>query len=153
MNNEIDYRDMYLLAGSEELSQEFNELASIYSDLYKDVYGFRPRAMALCACDYPSHDALFESMSHLRRMMDGLNAYAPTVFDAEERQREACVKSFEKTIAANISYGARNRSDAIAWICDSYDVQNNNSTYGWEHLEYLLDIPFGYIQKSLKEAA
>ena len=70
-----DLNDMYLLAGSEELSREFNDMGSDYSDFYKEIHGVRPRHMALCACDYPSHEALVEAMSHLRRCMDDLHDY------------------------------------------------------------------------------
>ena len=49
--------DNYLLAGSEELSRKFNDLASFYSDFHKDVYGTRPRYMAMVAEAYDSEDA------------------------------------------------------------------------------------------------
>lgn len=65
----------YLLAGSEVLSREFNDLASFYSDFHKDVHGVRPRSMALCACDYPDHASLVEAMSHLDRLVQGLQDY------------------------------------------------------------------------------
>lgn len=65
--------DEYLLAGSEELSRKFNILGSYYSDFHKDIYGFRPRGMSLCACDYPDHKSLEEAMSHLQRLADGLD--------------------------------------------------------------------------------
>jgi len=70
-----DYKDMYLLVGSEELSREFNDLGSFYSDFHKDVYGYRPRSMALCACDYPDHASLVEAMSHLDRLTRDLQDY------------------------------------------------------------------------------
>jgi len=70
-----DYKDMYLLAGSEKLSREFNDLGSFYSDFHKDVYGYRPRSMALCACDYPDHASLVEAMSHLDRLTRDLQDY------------------------------------------------------------------------------
>ena len=65
----------YLLAGSEVLSREFNDLASFYSDFHKDVYGVRPRSMTLCACDYPDHASLVEAMGHLDRLVQGLQDY------------------------------------------------------------------------------
>lgn len=71
--------DMYLLAGSEELSRKFNELASMYSDFHKDVHGVRPRHMALCADRYKSHEALAEAYSRLCRLYDGLNDYVTAV--------------------------------------------------------------------------
>ena len=90
MANEYSYFDSFLLAGSEELSREFNNLGDDYSDFYKDLHGFRPRGMALCACDYPNHEALVEAMSHLRRLVDGLHNYFNTLkstFDGREELR------------------------------------------------------------------
>jgi len=86
-----DLRDMYLLAGSEELSREFNDLGSDYSDFYKEVHGVRPRFMALCACDYPDHASLVEAKSHLERLLDGLHDYMDatrSTFEGRERLRD-----------------------------------------------------------------
>jgi len=65
----------YLLAGSEVLSREFNDLASFYSDFHKDLYGVRPRSIALCASAYPDHASLVEAMSHLDRLVQGIHDY------------------------------------------------------------------------------
>jgi len=86
-----DYRNDYLLAGSEDLSREFNDLASFYSDYHKDVHGVRPRSMALCACDYPDHASLVEAMSHLERLNDGLHRYVDSMrstFEGREALRD-----------------------------------------------------------------
>ena len=64
--------NMYLLKGSEKLSEEFNALGDFYSDFYKEFYGVRPRIMALYADQYHSHKELQEAYSHLRRLTDGL---------------------------------------------------------------------------------
>ena len=139
----------YLLVGSEELSREFNDLAGYYSDFHKDVWGFRPRSIALCACDYPDHQSLVEAMSHLKRLVDGVEAAAPAVFEEERKQRERNIAEFEAQVVSNIQYGAKDRADAIAWICDSYGVANEAGQDGWEHLEWQVGVPFGYVQKSL----
>jgi len=81
----------YLLAGSEVLSREFNDLAAFYSDYHKDLHGYRPRDMALCACDYPDHASLVEAMSHLQRRVDGLGDYMKAMestFKGREQLRE-----------------------------------------------------------------
>jgi hypothetical protein len=83
-----DFNDMYLLAGSEELSREFNELAGYYSDYYKEIHGFRPRHMALCADAYKSHRALVEAMNHLKRLCDGLSDYMNAMQETFEGREE-----------------------------------------------------------------
>jgi len=87
-----DFNDMYLLAGSEVLSRDFNDLASFYSDFHKDVHGVRPHYMdmALCACDYPDHASLVEAMSHLDRLVQGLQDYMTAMkstFEGREQLR------------------------------------------------------------------
>jgi len=87
----MDLNDMYLLAGSEELSREFNDMSSDYSDFYKEIHGVRPRHMALCADAYESHEALVEAMSHLQRLVQGLEDYMDSMkstFEGREELRE-----------------------------------------------------------------
>lgn len=143
----------YLLVGSEDLSREFNDLADIYSDLHKDVYGMRPRDMALCACDYPDHQSLVEAMSHLKRRFDGVVAASKEEFARQERIQQRRIAEFECHIERSVRCGAGDRATAIRWMCDSYGCENKSGTYGWEQLEFELDLPFGYIQKSMKVAA
>jgi hypothetical protein len=146
----MSYENEYLLVGSEALSREFNDVASYYSDFHKEVYGFRPRSMALCACDYPDHNSLVEAMSHLKRLVDGLNDASERVFADREQAQKMAIDDFEAYLLNCIKVGARDRVDAVAWICDSYGVANEPGQMGWESLEYTTGVPFGYIQKSLQ---
>ena len=87
----MEMNDLYLLAGSEDLSREFNDLASFYSDYHKDVYGFRPRHLALIASAYETREALLEAKSHLERLIDGLGDYMKSMestFEGRESLRE-----------------------------------------------------------------
>lgn len=143
----------YILVGSEDLSREFNDLAGIYSDLHKDVYGFRPRTLALCACDYPDHQSLVEAMSHLKRLFDGVVAVSEIEFARQEQIQQRRIAEFECVVDRYIRNGAGDRATAIRWMCESEDVANEPGTYGWESLEYNLDLPFGYVQNSMKEVA
>ena len=148
-----NYNDAYLLAGAEELSREFNDLASFYSDFHKEVYGFRPRHMALCACDYSNEFELFASFGVLKSYVADLEKASVGVFEQEAADRKKAVDDFEAYVTKCIQVGACNRAAAIGWACESHNVPNENTVWGWEHLEYLLNIPFGYIQNSMKVAA
>lgn len=148
-----DYNDMYLLAGAEDLSREFNDLASFYSDFYKEVYGSRPRHMALCADQYANVGQLEEALIDLRRCVSDVEKASVSVFEQEAVERKKAVDDFEAYVRSCIEVGATGRTDAIGWICDSHNVPNENSVYGWEHLEYRLNIPYGYIAKSFAEVA
>ena len=86
-----EMNDKYLLVGSEVLSREFNDLGSFYSDFHKDVRGFRPRHLPLCASDYPDHESLVEAMSHLDRLVQGLQDYLTAMkatFQGREQLRD-----------------------------------------------------------------
>ena len=148
----MSYENEYLLVGSEALSREFNDLADSYSDFHKEVYGFRPRHMAMCACDYADEAALREAHQRLISLECQLQAESQHVFAQQQLDTKKAIDDFEAYVSKCLTVGARDRADAIAWICDSYGVANEAGQMGWEHLEYLCGIPFGYVQNSLKVA-
>lgn len=81
----------YNFPGEEALSEEFNELASFYSDFHKDIYGFRPRHMALCACDYKHRDDLIQALADIREEVQSLKDYLnrkKETFEGREQLRE-----------------------------------------------------------------
>lgn len=145
--------DNYLLAGAEALSEKFNDAASVYSDFHKDVYGFRPRQIAMCACDYDNAEQLAEALAYVEEQIARLHVEAEHVFAEEKRRQDESIAEFEAYVSKCIELGAADRAAAIAWICDRANVENERGTYGWERLEYVMDIPFGYIEKSFRVAA
>jgi hypothetical protein len=149
----MSYENEYLLVGSEALSREFNDLAESYSDFHKEVYGFRPRGMALCACHYADEASLRDAHLALISLDCQLAAESHHVFAQQKADRKKAIDDFEAYVLTCLQVGATDRTDAIAWICDSYGVANEDGQQGWEHLEYLCDIPFGYVRKSLTVTA
>lgn len=112
--------------------------ADIVSDLHKDAYGFRPSGSFWMA---------WNEASDLRRQEiwdDLLEALDHAVNDQRQQQQKA-VAEFESMVTNNISMGAGDRANAIAWICDAYRSEDQPGFWGWEHLEYELGLPFGYI--------
>ena len=84
---------------------------NLYSDLYKDVYGFRPRGCA-DAWNKMSDEEKQVEWDHLCKQLEYVMA--------EEKLREQeAIKSFEGRIVACISVGAKDRKEAIGWIVDS----------------------------------
>jgi hypothetical protein len=80
----------YNLKGEEVLSEEFNTLASYYSDYHKDVYGFRPRSVALCACDYNNRAELLLAKKMVEHEISRIRDYMDEVkstFEGRERLR------------------------------------------------------------------
>lgn len=152
-NCSMSYENEYLLVGSEDLSREFNDVASFFSDFHKDVYGFRPRIMPLCACDYADEAELRDALVQVKAMLAAVQKDSVSVFEEEELRTKKCIDDFEAYVSKCIEVGATDRADAISWMCESYGVANEPSVEGWESLEYTTGVPFGYIQKSLQVAA
>jgi len=145
----MNYENEYTLKGSEELSARFNDLADCFSDFYKEVWGFRPRYMPMIAAYYESEAALQAAYNQLERDMEELSVDAVRVFDQRDQEEKQAIDSFEAYVSQCIQVGAGNRANAIAWICESYGVENSEGQAGWEDLEWKVGIPFGYINKSL----
>jgi hypothetical protein len=141
--------DNYLLVGSEDLSREFNDVASYYSDFHKDVYGFRPRQLALCACDYSNRADLERALKIVKGLLNDVETDSVAVFEQERIESERAIAAFETAVATSIKLGAGDRATAIRWMCDANGVQNQPGFCGWEELEYEMGIPYGYVQKSV----
>lgn len=107
------------------------ELASIYSDLYKSVYGFRPR--------HVNTEQMTEA--ELEAELDALELEGKVVFDQQKTDQAAAVVLAEKRIADTIASGAKDRVDALRWIHQAEDTNGDD-----EFLCYTLGIPYGYFK-------
>lgn len=108
---------------------------SVYSDLHKDAYGFRPRGEL----------ATFEDIAAFQKAWDIACKALEREQERESQRQAEAIKNFEEEIANNLQYGASSREVAIRWICDAYRVEDAPGQDGYEHLEYLLNLPYGYI--------
>ena len=113
----------------------------IYSDLYKDVYGSRPRYARFVSTE--EFDAEFE------RLVQRLS-----VQDTEEAVNQA--RSFTKFVARinetmQLVQGA-DRVRAIEIIAEAEDELNGFRDYGYERLEWVFGLKFGSIKQWLAAA-
>jgi hypothetical protein len=126
--------------------RDINELTKshdgdIYSDLHKDVYGFRPR------------HAMFESMEEFdadfERLVERLNEQQ----DEEAKQQVINRERFEQRVkdTMGLVQGA-DRARAIEIIADADGELEDMKFYGYERLEYTYDLGFGYIKTTMQEA-
>jgi len=103
---------------------------NLYSDFFKDVYGFRPR-----------HSSFYDkctSDDQKQVMWDDLSAaYVIEMKYQEEREKEA-ITAFEALIIKAITLGASNRKTAIRWL--SQAIGDNDPGY----ICYSLGIPYSY---------
>jgi hypothetical protein len=105
--------------------------------------------MALCADQYANEAELLKALEFVRAEIADLDKVAPQIWAEEQAIQQKAIDAFEAEITMLQSMGAGDRANTIAWICQAHRLANDDSQMGWEHLEYNLGIPYGYIKKSL----
>jgi hypothetical protein len=102
----------------------------IYSDMHKDAYGFRPRndVSTWTLQDFEAEFKIMQKQIHAD-------------MEQEKIQQEKACHEFEMTIQNLLSAGAKDRTMAIKWLNEANDTNSDNS-----YLEYLLNLPYGYLK-------
>ena len=105
------------------------ELESIFWDMHKDAYGFRPRGISTHLWDEAKFNREFDFLS--------------TVIQDNELLRQAAEEkaahAFEMRVQTIIACGARDRAMALRWI---HEAEGSNGDD--EFLCYLVGLPYGY---------
>jgi hypothetical protein len=109
----------------------------IYSDLYKDVYGFRPRYSEFVSTE--EFDADFEALIKM------LNRKESDEAAAQARNFVKFVKRVDDTMALCNCDEVR----AIEIIADAEDELEDMKFYGYERLEWTFNLKFGSIKQWL----
>ena len=125
---------------------------TLFSDLHKDAYGFRPNGLAreewAAATDSRKQeiwDELLEALDRAQRQ--------------EEARQEASVADFRAQVERNLQLGARDEYQARKWIVQALDLDANEYIYGGEIVCFRLDLPytmskmFDQICRELRQAA
>ena len=118
----------------DELSS-LEQLQCTFSDLYKDVYGFRPRSI-YTERQWNSEKILNMEMNRLSLLL------AEKEKKVEELQKES-IDLIEKQIKKIIMAGANNRETAIQWILEGADCSNDPDFYCYKN-----GLPYGYFNHS-----
>lgn len=112
---------------------ELEQLLSDYSDLYKDVWGCRPR---------------FEGMRQwtlevASAEMDSLIKRSEVVFAEEEAEQLRSIVAFENHVRDLIEkFGAKDRATALRWIDQEYNCNGDR-----EFLCYCANLPYRYFNE------
>jgi len=114
---------------------------SIYSDLFKDVYGFRPRHAEFACIE--EFDTDFKALGHMLNMQMAEEAKQQVI------NRERFEQRIKDTMA--LVHGA-DRARAIEIIADAEDELESMKFYGYERLEWHFDLGYGYIKSTMQEA-
>jgi len=86
-----------------------DSLIQIYSDVYKDAYGFRSRGI--------NYDAM--STEELEADLERFSAITKENMAEEARAEKAAVEQFYTAIDKLISVGAGDEATALRWMADS----------------------------------
>ena len=106
------------------------ELQSIYSDMYKDAHGFRPRHVDTFHWTEEMFSEEFAALELVIRQEELLRAFA---------EGKAAAR-FEARVDDLMATGAKDAETAIRWIMEA-EGANGDQAFA----EYLLGLPYGYI--------
>jgi hypothetical protein len=114
---------------------------SIYSDLYKDVYGSRPRGTT-----FQSIEEFDRNFSHLSRILDEQIREEKILQDRNFAEFVCRVDSIMGLVKNCFDNAA-----AVAIIAEAEGINDEEMRfYGWEILEHRLDLKYGSIKKWLE---
>ena len=106
------------------------QLGSIFSDMYKDAYGVRPRGISTHLWD----EAKF------RRELDFLESEISKNMRQQEEQEATSAQDFEDRVR-NICGGQLTRAEAIQQIMQA------DGAYDFDHLEFINGLAYGYLRE------
>ena len=114
---------------------------NIYSDLYKEVYGSRPRGDIFYTSDDAGKQAIWDNLiqEHEEKMAE------------DKIAEDANIKNFEDWCARLIELGATDRRTAIRWIVQSYAPNEMDLAYGASWVQFKLGVPFSYLKNELDQ--
>lgn len=106
------------------------DMQGAYSDLYKDLYGFRPRGSNI----WDNYEALGEEITYLHSELE-------RVIEREKAEQVAAVAAFEQRVNDIIALGAESREDAIHWIAQAVGYSDP------DFICHEFGLPYGYLGK------
>lgn len=114
------------------------DLQGVYSDLHKDVYGFRPRTV-------PTE--CWNNETWLRNEIEVLDIELGHVIERENAEHDECEKNFYLQLDKLIEAGAGDRATAFRWWAGAFDW----GYFDAERMDYELGLRYGTCAKFMKE--
>jgi hypothetical protein len=111
----------------------------IYSDLYKDVFGSRPRGHVFSSTE--EFDAEFERLVNL----------LSEKIDEDSIRQAANLEKFKERVAETMLLCNCDKVRAVEIIADAEDEADAYKWYGAERLEWCFDLKFGALKEWLAE--
>jgi hypothetical protein len=105
----------------------------IYSDLHKDVFGFRPRSIEFVSIE--EFDADFKNL------VEKLS----TQIDEDKIRQDANLEGFKVRVEETMRLCNCDKVRAVEIIAEAEDELDAFHDYGYERLEWVFDLQFGSI--------
>jgi hypothetical protein len=109
---------------------------NLFSDFYKDTYGFRPRNHAFYSPETTD--------SERQKMWDNLIVSHDAEMERYDAQQQYNIIQFENLVEKTMSVGASDRKMAIRWIIQGLDLTEWDLMYGGGYIAYKFDLPYSY---------
>lgn len=110
----------------------------IFSDLHKDVYGFRPRGV------------IFDSIEDFDAEYERLVGRLSEQLDEDAIRQSANLNKFFERVLETMELCNCDQVRAIEIIADAEDELDALKFYGYERLEWCFDLKFGSIKAALE---
>lgn len=111
----------------------------IYSDLYKDVYGCRPRY-----AQFASVEEFDEDYNRLAKLLS-------EKIDEDSIRQAANLEKFKVRVAETMLLCNCDKVRAVEIIAEAEDEVDGYECYGAERLEWCFDLKFGALKEWLAE--
>ena len=109
----------------------------IFSDLHKDVYGFRPRGVT-----FESLEAFDAEYEYLVQRLNEQN-------DAEKIRQDANMVKFAQRVMETMELCNCDQRRAVEIIADAEGELEDYKFYGPERLEYTFNLKYGSIKQAI----
>jgi len=106
--------------------EDFNECLMWVSDLYKDVYGYRPRG----------YDFQSWSFQEMQDFIDDLGEMNDRQIEAEKIREAQCVAEFRKKFETIMEEQGQGYHKALEWMFDGYISEEGFDWYSVESFGY-----------------
>ena len=107
-----------------------------FSDLFKEVYGFRPRTDSWA--DWTSR-----TPRQKQELWNALCDELEVVMLREKLAKDRKTQNFENRVKETLSLGAKTRKDAIRWIFQADNIDTTDGQFAG-YACYLLGLPYSY---------
>lgn len=109
----------------------------IFSDLHKDVYGFRPRGVT------------FESLEDFDAEYERLVGHLTDQMSDDKIRQDRNMEKFAQRVMETMELCNCDQRRAVAIIADAEGELEDYEFYGPERLEWVFDLKFGSIKQAI----